>query len=213
MKKLIEGRDYSINEYYTKDTKKNSVMPICPICRNCKHQQNCNHRKNIYKMRTCIDCQNCHDREHCDKFYIYKKYKGEILKDGRNLIKQVSRSQFNGKNKEEVYKKIVDYLNHVNETGLNKDVVNKNNVETIVSIARKIEKNKLGKKTKARAYNRNLETIKVIEKDRIGNIPISKVTVPQVVAFFESIRIYANKSMDKIKRIVIASFRYAKKME
>lgn len=211
MKKLIEGRDYSINEFYTKDKRPENKLPMCPTCSECKHRQFCMERKNLYKMRQCTDCKNCHNKEQCDKFYIYKKYKGEILKSGRDSLKQVSRSQFGGNSREEVYGKIVDYFNNVNKTGVNKDVIKKSHIDTIVSIARQIEKEKYGKKTKARAYNRNLETIKIIEKDKIGNIPIDKVTVPQIVAFFESIRPYANSTISKIKRIIFKTFKYAEK--
>ena len=118
MKKLIEGRDYSINEFYTKDKRPENKLPMCSTCSECKHRQFCMERKNLYKMRQCTDCKNCHNKEQCDKFYIYKKYKGEILKSGRDSLKQVSRSQFGGNSREEVYGKIVDYFNNVNKTGV-----------------------------------------------------------------------------------------------
>jgi hypothetical protein len=31
MKKLIEGKDYSVHEYITKNKRKTSNMPMCPI--------------------------------------------------------------------------------------------------------------------------------------------------------------------------------------
>ena len=45
MKKLIEGRDYSINEYITKNKKTNNSLPMCPTCSNCNHKEQCLSRK------------------------------------------------------------------------------------------------------------------------------------------------------------------------
>ena len=108
MKTLIEGKDYSVHEYVTKDKRKSNNRPICPICSNCNHKELCANRKKLFKMKECEDCSNCEDKEHCDKFYIYPKYKVELLTNGRkSTTKDTNRMQFNGKTKEEEPKSIL----------------------------------------------------------------------------------------------------------
>lgn len=84
MKKLIEGKDYSIHEYVTKNKRKNSNKPMCPICQECKNKKICLNRRTLYTMKRCEVCCNCKDKEHCDKFYIYIRYMAELLNLGRN---------------------------------------------------------------------------------------------------------------------------------
>ena len=211
MKKLIEGRDYSINEYITKNKKTNNSLPMCPTCNNCNHKEQCLNRKNLYKMRYCDDCKNCKDKEHCDKFYIYTIYKGEILKTSKISVGIPIRKQISGKTREEVYNKIVDFINDVNSNGLPKEI-NKKNTETIVTLAKEFEKKKLNKGIIIpNTYKRHLETIQIIERDKIGNIPIQKVTKTMIINFFENNRNYANKTLDKVKSIIKNSFKTARK--
>ena len=214
MKQLIEGKDYSINEYMTKDKKNNTTTKtICPTCSKCKHKGQCNNRKNLYKMRICKDCKNCKDKEHCDKFYIYLKYKGEILKDARDTTGQIVRKQFNGKSREEVYKKIVDYINYINEHGYSKEQITKED-ETIVSLAKKKTKSKLNSgEINPNTYGRINDTIKIIDRNKIGNIPISKVTPQMIKNFFESNRSYSNSTLNKLRSVLVNSFKYAKKQK
>lgn len=73
MKTLVEGKDYSVHEYTTKDKRKANDRQICPTCSNCNHKDFCSNRKKLFKMKECEDCSNCKDKEHCDKFYIYPK--------------------------------------------------------------------------------------------------------------------------------------------
>ena len=211
MKKLIEGRDYSINEYITKNKKTNNSLPMCPTCSNCNHKEQCLNRKNLYKMRYCDDCKNCKDKEHCDKFYIYIVYKGEILKTSKISVGIPIRKQISGKTREEVYNKIVNFINDVNSNGLPKEINNKN-TETIVTLAKEFEKKKLNKGIIIpNTYKRHLETIQIIERDKIGNIPIQKVTKTMIINFFENNRNYANKTLDKVKSIIKNSFKTARK--
>ena len=50
MKKLIEGKDYSVHEYITKNKRNTSNMPMCPTCTNRKL---CLNRRTLYTMKRC----------------------------------------------------------------------------------------------------------------------------------------------------------------
>ena len=63
LKTLVEGKDYSVHEYVTKDKRKDNNRPMCPICSNCNHKEFCANRKKLFKMKECEDCSNCKDKE------------------------------------------------------------------------------------------------------------------------------------------------------
>ena len=77
MKKLIEGKDYSVHEYITKNKRNTSNMPMCPTCQNCTNRKLCLNRRTLYTMKRS-------DKDHCDKFYIYTRYCIEPLNLGKN---------------------------------------------------------------------------------------------------------------------------------
>ena len=83
MKKLIEGKDYSIHEYVTKNKRQSLDKPMCPTCQNCTNRKVCLNRRTLYTMKQCEDCNNCKDQANCDKFYIYIRYIAELLNLGR----------------------------------------------------------------------------------------------------------------------------------
>lgn len=83
MKKLIEGKDYSIHEYVTKNKRQTLDKPMCPTCQNCTNRKVCLNRRTLYTMKQCEDCNNCKDQANCDKFYIYIRYIAELLNLGR----------------------------------------------------------------------------------------------------------------------------------
>lgn len=53
MKKIIEGKDYSIHEYVTKNSKKTLDMPMCPTCKACNNRKTCMNRRTLYTMKKC----------------------------------------------------------------------------------------------------------------------------------------------------------------
>lgn len=53
MKKLIEGKDYSVHEYITKNKRNTSNMPMCPTCQNCTNRKLCLNRRTLYTMKHC----------------------------------------------------------------------------------------------------------------------------------------------------------------
>lgn len=212
MKKLIEGKDYSINESITKNTRPNSNRPMCPICSKCTHREKCSNRKNLYKMRICPDCKECRDGEHCDKFYLYERYTAEILKLGKNATTGNSiRKQYKGKTREEAYQKMIEGYNNIIEHGLKEKII-KPSTESIVSLAYEYENRRLkhGDIIQSSA-NRSSYTTKIIEGYKFGNIPIDKVTRTEIINFFENTRNYANSTRNKLKLIISRSFKEAKK--
>ncbi|MFR5683377.1 MAG: hypothetical protein ACLVAK_09875 [Clostridia bacterium] len=53
MKKLIEGKDYSIHEYITKNKRNATKKPMCPTCQNCTNRKVCLNRRTLYTMKQC----------------------------------------------------------------------------------------------------------------------------------------------------------------
>ena len=197
MKALVEGKDYSVHEYVTKDKRKDNNRPMCPICSNCNHKDFCANRKKLFKMKECEDCSNCKDKEHCDKFYIYPKFKVELLTNGRkSTTKDTNRMQFNGKTKEEALNKMLEYVQDVSIHGKSKKAKEKD--VTIVSICEVYEDKRVkNREIKPTTYNRNMQTIKAIGNYKFANIPIQNVTANQIKQYLESERVKSNSSLDK----------------
>lgn len=197
LKTLVEGKDYSVHEYVTKDKRKDNNRPMCPICSNCNHKEFCANRKKLFKMKECEDCSNCKDKEHCDKFYIYQKFKVELLTNGRkSTTKDTNRIQFNGKTKEESLNKMLEYVQDVSIHGKTEKTKQKD--ATIVSIREAYETKRVrNKEIKPSTYNRSLQTIKAIENYKFANIPIQNVTANQIKQYLESERAKSNSSIDK----------------
>lgn len=114
MKKLVEGRDYIIHKYTTKDKREITNRKICPNCRECEHRKICSNRANLYTMNKCEICRNCVDNDNCDKFYIYTRYKANVLHLGYSeKTGKPIRKQFSGKTKEEALQKLYDSYDEV----------------------------------------------------------------------------------------------------
>ena len=63
-------KGYTVGTYIIKTEKKNSGLPMCPICKKCKDRSLCKNRKDKKEMGKCSKCKKCKDSEKCDKFYI-----------------------------------------------------------------------------------------------------------------------------------------------
>jgi len=207
--KLIEGKDYSIHEYVTKNERKNSDKKICPTCKNCS-KVNCRNRKNIFKIRECKKCSNCRDVENCDKFYIYIKYKAELLNLGRNATTgKIIRKQFTAKTKEETLEKLYKYKQQITENGMEEKIFHPNE-ESIVSLARVIEEKKYKDGiTKTNAYLTNLCSITRLELNKFANYPIQNVTKKQICDYLEDEREKSQSILEKDYRMLKKVYEYA----
>ena len=213
MKKLIEGRDYSIHEYITKDKREKTDKKMCPICKECEHKKICSYRANLYTMKKCLKCNECTDNENCDKFYIYKRYKVEILNLGYNEItgKQI-RKQFSGKTKEEALQKMYEaYEDVINNKNTNEKALKMSEL-SIVNIAIELEEKKLKKGiTRSNGYKTNKDIINRIGKNKFGNIPIQMVTKKQIENFLEEERKHSSSTIAKDYRILREAYKEAKR--
>ena len=210
MKKLIEGKDYSVHEYVTKNKKENSKQPMCPVCSNCTNRNVCLNRKTLYTMNRCEKCKNCKDKDNCDKFYIYVRYNAELLNLGKNATTgETIRKQFKAQSREKAFQKLKEYYEKIQECGIEERIY-KENEFSIVAITTKIEKDRLKKEEiKPNSYVRLMETIKTLSTMKFSNIPIQKVTKNQIVAFLESERYKSNSVLKKEYREIKKAFDYA----
>ena len=205
MEKLIEGRDYTIHQYTTKDKREITNRKICPTCRECEHRKICSNRANLYTMNKCEKCKNCTDNDNCDKYYIYQRYKAEILhlgiseKTGKSI-----RKQFSGKTKEEALQKMYNsYDELIKNKGKEDDGSPRICEVSIVNIAIDIEERKLKKGiTRPNGYKSNRDIINRIGKNRIGDIPIHNVTKKQIENFLEDERKNASSTIAKDYRVL-----------
>ena len=212
MKKLIEGKDYSIHSYITKNQRTNSKLPMCQTCSKCNHKNICQNRRNLYTMKKCEDCRNCSDKENCDKFYIYTKYKAELLNLGRNATTgEYIRKQINANSKEEALERLKDEYVKISRYGLKEKIYHKNE-RSIVSIATELEEKKLkNAETNENTYNTNLATIKRCSGFKFANIAIQKVTRKQIQDYLEEERIQSNSTISKDFIMLKRVFSYAEK--
>lgn len=210
MKKLIEGKDYSVHEYVTKNKKENSKRPMCPTCSNCTNRKVCLNRKTLYTMNRCEKCKNCKNKDNCDKFYIYVRYNAELLNLGKNATTgETIRKQFKGQSKEKAVQKLKEYYEKIQECGIEEKIFKENEL-SIVAIAKQIETKRLKtNEIKASTYIRLTDTIKALSIVKFTNIPIQKVTKEQIINFLEDERYRSNSVLSKEYREIKKVFSYA----
>lgn len=156
-------------------------------------------------MNKCEKCKNCTDNDNCDKYYIYQRYKAEILhlgiseKTGKSI-----RKQFSGKTKEEALQKMYNSYDEVIKNKGKEDDGSPRICEvSIVNIAIDIEERKLKKGiTRPNGYKSNRDIINRIGKNRIGDIPIHNVTKKQIENFLEDERKNASSTIAKDYRVL-----------
>ena len=156
MKKRANGEG-TIYSTIQKNKRKKFLDKICNVCYNCKEK--CN-RESFEKCDKCTNCTDC--LKYCDRYYCYKVTKAQVS------INKKRKAAGTGKNSKEVKEK-----KERTARELNKDELMKNGDLTLSEAMRLNEKNKLDNTLiNENSYNRNLNTIKLIEEYDIANIKI-----------------------------------------
>ena len=204
----MSSKGYTVGTYIIKSEKKNSDLPMCPICKKCKDRSICSNRKSKKEMNKCEKCKSCKDSEKCDKFYINEQHKATltIAKDATTAAS--IRKTFTGSTEEEALDKMYKYKLEMKKSG---NVIEfKKTEKTIAILAHEIEDSiyRMGK-TKANAYNTNMSTLTRIKKYKFANIPIDRVTRKQIEDFLQEERVKSNSTIKKDYRMLKYVYEYA----
>ena len=204
----MSSKGYTVGTYIIKSEKKNSDLPMCPICKKCKDRSICSNRKSKKEMNKCEKCKNCKDSEKCDKFYINEQHKATLT-----IAKDVTtgasiRKTFTGSTEEEALDKMYKYKLEMKKSG--NTIEFKKTEKTIANLAQEIEDSKyrMGK-TKANAYNTNMSTLARIKKYKFANIAIDRVTRKQIEDFLQEERVKSNSTIKKDYRMLKYVYEYA----
>lgn len=204
----MSTKGYTVGTYIIKTEKKNSELPMCPICKKCKDRSLCKNKKDKKEMGKCSKCKKCKDAEKCDKFYINEQHKA-TLTIGKDIeTGEAIRKTFTAKTQEEALDKMYKYKLEMKKYGSAIEL--KRTEKTIAILAQEIEDSKyrMGK-TKANAYNTNMSTLARIKKHKFANIPIEKVTRKQIEDFLQEERIKSNSTIKKDYRMLKYVYEYA----
>lgn len=204
----MSTKGYTVGTYIIKTEKKNSELPMCPICKKCKDRSLCKNRKDKKEMGKCSKCKKCKDAEKCDKFYINEQHKA-TLTIGKDIeTGEAIRKTFTAKTQEEALDKMYKYKLEMKKYGSAIEL--KRTEKTIAILAQEIEDSKYRMdKTKANAYNTNMSTLARIKKHKFANIPIEKVTRKQIEDFLQEERIKSNSTIKKDYRMLKYVYEYA----
>ena len=204
----MSSKGYTVGTYIIKSEKKNSDLPMCPICKKCKDRSICSNRKSKKEMNKCEKCKNCKDSEKCDKFYINEQHKATLTIAKDATTGASIRKTFTGSTEEEALDKMYKYKLEMKKSG--NAIEFKKTEKTIAILAQEIEDSKyrMGK-TKANAYNTNMSTLARIKKYKFANIPIDRVTRKQIEDFLQEERVKSNSTIKKDYRMLKYVYEYA----
>ena len=204
----MSSKGYTVGTYIIKSEKKNSDLPMCPICKKCKDRSICSNRKSKKEMNKCEKCKNCKDSERCDKFYINEQHKATLTIAKDATTGASIRKTFTGSTEEEALEKMYKYKLEMKKSG--NTIEFKKTEKTIANLAQEIEDSKyrMGK-TKANAYNTNMSTLTRIKKYKFANIPIDRVTRKQIEDFLQEERVKSNSTIKKDYRMLKYVYEYA----
>lgn len=204
----MSSKGYTVGTYIIKSEKKNSNLPMCPICKKCKDRSICSNRKSKKEMNKCEKCKKCKDSEKCDKFYINEQHKATLTIAKDATTGASIRKTFTGSTEEEALDKMYKYKLEMKKSG--NAIELKKTEKTIANLAQEIEDSKyrMGK-TKANAYNTNMSTLARIKKYKFANIPIDRVTRKQIEDFLQEERVKSNSTIKKDYRMLKYVYDYA----
>lgn len=157
----------------------------CDICKNCTSK--CN-RANFERCDKCKNCADC--LKYCDRYYCYKTTKAQVT------VNNQRKSAGTGKNAREVKEK-----KEVKSKQLNINTLMKNGELTLSEAMRQNEEDKLKYgKIKENSYNRNLDTITMIENYNIANLKINELTLETLEEFFSTL-VKINTSQSCLEKV------------
>lgn len=191
-----EGTIYSTIQ---KNKRSKFLKEECSICKECTQKCDRLHFEKCDKCKNCTECL-----KYCDRYYCYKTTKAQLT------IKHNRKSAGTGKNNKEVREK-----KDKKEKELNIKSLIKNGELTLSECMRENEKSKLEYKLiSENSYNRNLNTIKLIEQYTIAYKKIYEIEEDDLKELF-SILVDINTSQsnldkvyDEIHQSIILSKRY-----
>lgn len=153
--------------------KRGKFLPeMCATCSSCTKK--CN-REKFERCEKCVNCQEC--TKYCDRYYCYKVTKAQVS------IKNQRKSAGTGKNTKEVNEK-----KNLKEKELNLKMLIKNGELTLSECMRENEKSKLScKLINENSYNRNINTIQLIEKYPIASKEIYRIEEDDLKELFSTL--------------------------
>lgn len=168
-----------------KNKRKKFLDKECNICKNCTNK--CNREK----FEKCDKCKNCNEcLKYCDRYYVYKVTKAQVTVNGER------KSAGTGKTSKEVREK-----KEQKSKELNIRHSSKNGRLTLSEAMRLNEKEKLRTKhIKDNTYNRNLDTIRMIEKYTISHTRLDTIN-SQMIKELMLILININTSQSDLDKV------------
>ena len=184
MKKRANGEG-SIYTTIQKNKRKIFLEKECKICSQCT--QKCD-RSNFEKCDKCINCEEC--LKYCDRYYCYKVTKAQIS------VKNKRKAVGYGKNINEVKEK-----KDIKTREINKKELMKNADLTLSESMRENEKLKLNYRLiNANSYNRNIQTIQLIEKYNISLKKMHEISEDDLKELF-ALLVDINTSQSVLEKI------------
>lgn len=185
MKKRRANGEGTIYTTIQKNKRSKFLKNKCNICKNCTNKCDRLHFEKCNKCKECTECL-----KYCDRYYCYKTTKAQLT------IKNSRKSAGTGKSSKEVNQK-----KELKEKELNIKSRIKNGELTLSETMRQNEKSKLEYNLiKINSYNRNINTIKIIENYPISNKEIYKITEDDLKELF-SILVDINTTQSNLEKI------------
>ena len=183
------------------DRKQYRLKIECETCRNCTNRELCDNRIGTKKCKKCKECTDC--LNYCDRFYCHVYHLAQATINGRQ------QTIATGKKQKEVNRKKTEKLSKID----NGKYVGKNDITFSQQLRYTMQKNLEEEKIGENTYNRNLETIKGIEKKNpeITSKKLQKVTRDDILEILRSNKKNSQSVIEKAYDIINVSLKKAVK--
>lgn len=183
------------------DRKQYRLKIECETCRNCTNRELCDNRIGTKKCKKCKECTEC--LNYCDRFYCHVYHLAQATINGRQ------QTIATGKKQKEVNRKKTEKLSKID----NGKYVSKNDITFSQQLRYTMQKNLEEEKIGENTYNRNLETIKGIEKKNpeITSKKLQKVTRDDILEILRSNKKNSQSVIEKAYDIINVSLKKAVK--